>query len=85
MFSIFESITLTYLIIMKKQKLNSIHLKINKISIANLTTIKGGDDTLGKNNDTPETHTCSQFPLCLTTVATRPDSLNPDNNDKGGQ
>jgi hypothetical protein len=61
--------------IMKKQKSNSIQLKINKISIANLTTIRGGDDNLGKNNDAPETYTCSQFPLCFTTVATRPDSL----------
>ena len=59
---------------MKKQKLNTIHLKVNKISIANLTTIKGGNDN---TSGYPETDTCTQFPLWLTTVTTRPDSLDP--------
>ncbi len=67
---------------MKKQKLNSINLRINKISIANLTTIQGGNDGLGKDNNPPESYTCSQFPLCLTTVATRPDSFNPMNDNR---
>ncbi len=63
---------------MKKQKLTSISLH----SIARVTSLKGGDEGVNKNTGNLETTTSdncpqnTQFPVCLTTVSTRPDSFN---------
>lgn len=62
---------------MKKQNLIVGSLVLKKVSIALVTNIKGRDDDFVKNNDRPETYTCSVIPNCLTTVDTRPDSFNP--------
>ncbi|QHI37174.1 hypothetical protein IMCC3317_25520 [Kordia antarctica] len=55
--------------IMKKQKLNSIPLKINKTNIANLHYVKGGAEDLSA-----ESNCCSKPNICHT-ITTRPDSL----------
>lgn len=55
---------------MKKQKFTSVSLKLKKVNIANLDLLGGK-----KPPQTDETHCCSEPPVCLHTVTTRPDSL----------
>jgi hypothetical protein len=64
---------------MKKQKLNSISLRLKKVSIAHVTSLKGqanGQPAEPTNN----TLCCSEFPYCEDTLTTRPDSFNPKDN-----
>ncbi len=59
---------------MKKHEFSSISLKLKKVNIANLM-ITGGAGP----NESEKSGCCSKPPLCLHTVTTRPDSLNPVN------
>ncbi|PTX60013.1 hypothetical protein C8N46_10719 [Kordia periserrulae] len=67
---------------MKKQKLNLNSLRLKKVSIATLNLIKGADEQQAMD-ETLKTYCCSQFPYCIHTLTTRPDSLNPGDDENG--
>jgi hypothetical protein len=71
---------------MKKQKLTLNSLRLKKVSIATLNLIKGADEQQAMD-ETLKTHCCSQYPYCIHTLTTRPDSLNPgdDENNEGSK
>lgn len=56
--------------IMKKLEFASTSLKFKKVSIANLMILGGADTDVSEDSSC-----CSEPPICLKTLTTRPDSL----------
>ena len=64
---------------MKKQKLSLRSLQLTKVRVANLQATRGGVELR-----TDETVCCTEPKVCHPTLTTRPDSINPNGDDKDG-